>query len=206
MRPINLLPPEAAKRSQTRRKAVVYVALAVVFVAALAIVAYWWNTKADDAEERLAQQEDANQELQQQITALEPVKALRDSYEAGAERIHSVLDADVAWGRLLNDLGRVIPDRVWLTDFSGVAETSDEMPGVFGQAALAGTAFDYPDTASWLRVLDSDQWPALGGGWVNSTEATEIGDVVVVDFTSVAALTRSSFSDRAAERVPEVPE
>lgn len=206
MRSINLLPPEAAQRARSRRKVLGYLALGTLYLALLGLVAFWWSTKATDAEDRLAAQQQTNTSIQQQIVALAPAEEVRQVYEAGATRIQSVLATEVAWGRLLNDLARVIPDRVWLSGFTGTASVSEENPALFGQVQLNGTAFDYPDTASWLRVLDSDQWPALGGGWVNSTQVSVIGEVTVVDFNSVASLTRAGLSDRASERVPEVNE
>ncbi len=206
MRAINLLPPEAAQRSRARRKVLGFVVLGAVYLAFLVLLTFWWSTKAGDAEDRLASQQQTNASIQQQIAALAPADELRKTYETGAERIQSALASEVAWGRLLNDLARVIPDRVWLSGFTGTATVSEENPALFGQVQLNGTGFDFPDTASWLRVLDSDQWPALGGGWVNSTQTSEIGEVIVVDFNSVASLTRAGLSERGEERIPEVSE
>ena len=53
MRTINLLPPEAAQRATARRKTAGFIALAVVYVALLALVALWWQSKAKDAQDAL---------------------------------------------------------------------------------------------------------------------------------------------------------
>ena len=113
----------------------------------------------------------------------------------------------MAWGRLLNDLGRVIPDRVWLDSFTARAEADPENPGSLGAVAMNGIAFDYPDAASWLRTLDSDRWLALGAGWVLATVQEQVVDgVTAVSFSSVGTLTPAALDDRLSDRIPTVPE
>jgi hypothetical protein len=69
-----------------------------------------------------------------------------------------------------------------------------------------GVAFWFPDASTWLRILDSDLWPAVGAGWVNSTSGTTIGEIPVVNFTSAASLTGAALSNRVVDLIPEVPE
>jgi Tfp pilus assembly protein PilN len=171
----------------------------------LALVALWWQGKADDAEDDLAVQVAANTRIEAEIASLSDVRSLRSNYERGAERLDAALSTDIAWGRLLNDLARIIPDRLWLTSLTGTVQLNDENPFLLGQVAVTGVAFDYPDASSWLRVLDAEEWPALGLGWVTSTNRTEIGESPVVNFTSVASLLDPARSSRVAERTPEVP-
>lgn len=205
MRTINLLPPEAAQRATARRKTAGFIALGVVYVALLALVALWWQGKADDAQDELDAQVAANARIEAEIASLSDVRTLRSTYEDGVERLGSALSIDVAWGRLLNDLARIIPDRLWITSMTGTAQFDEENPFVLGQVAVTGVAFDYPDASSWLRVLDAEEWPALGGGWVSSTSLAAIGESPVVNFTSVASLLDAARSNRVEERTPEVP-
>ena len=104
---------------------------------------------------------------------------------------------------MLNDLGRVIPDRVWLDGFSGAADADPET-GAVGSMQTNGTGFDYPDVSAWLRALDSDRFPAVGGTWVGTAGDSTIGNALVVQFTSTSALTPAAQSNRVDERVPEV--
>lgn len=205
MRPINLLPPEAARRTRARRRVSGVVALGVAYLVLLALVTVWWQMKAGDAEDDLAAQLEANESLTAEIAALEGAAQLRQRYETGIGRMQTVLQRDVAWGRLLNDLGRVIPDRTWLTSFSGEADSTGDDPVTFGQVQAGGVAFDYPDASSWLRVLDADEWPAVGGAWVTSVQVGEVAEVPVVNFSSVASLTQAAVSERD-QRLPQVPE
>lgn len=206
MRPINLLPPEAHRRAAARRKLLLFVGLGVAYILLLALVALWWRTKVTDAAAELEAQQALNAELQAQIAQLEGARVLKAEYDGGVQMLEAALARDVAWGRLLNDLGRVIPDRVWLSSFSGQIAEESENEAVVGQISTNGTAFEYPDVASWLRTVDSDQFPALTGAWVSSASLGSIGEAEVVNFASIASLTRASLSDRLEERIPRVPE
>lgn len=205
MRTINLLPPEAAQKATARRKTAGLVALGVIYVALLALAALWWQGKASDAEDDLDAQLAANTRIEAEIASLSDVRALRSTYENSVERLGTALAKDVAWGRLLNDLARIIPDRLWVTSMTGTLQESEDNPFLLGQVSVTGVAFDYPDASSWLRVLDAEEWPALGGGWVSSTSRSTIGESPVVNFTSVASLLDAARSNRVEERTPEVP-
>jgi len=205
MRTINLLPPEAAQRANARRKTFGVVALGIVYVALLALVALWWQGKATDAENDRDSQLAANSRIEAEIASLSGVLTLRSAYEDGVDRLGTALARDIAWGRLLNDLARIIPDRLWITSLTGTAQDTEDNPLLLGQVQIAGIAFDYPDASSWLRVLDAEEWPALGGGWVSSTSRSTIGESPVVNFTSVASLLEAARSNRIEERTPEVP-
>lgn len=205
MRTVNLLPPEAAQKASARRRTAGFIALGIVYLALLALASLWWQGKAVDAEDELDAELALNQRIQTEISSLSGVSQLRSTYEGSVARLDSVLETDIAWGRLLNDLARVIPDRLWLTGLTAAVQLDEENPFVFGQVSMAGVAFDFPDASSWLRVLDADEWPAIGGGWVSSTNRATIGEAPVVNFTSVASLLDAARSSRGADRTPEVP-
>lgn len=206
MRTINLLPPEARRRVQTRRRRAMLIGVILIYVLLLAVGALYWRTKVTAAERRLEDQQAINAELRAEIGRLENARVLATTYEEKVALLEQLLAIDVAWGRLLNDLGRVIPDRVWLESFTGQVQASPENPADFGAISADGVAFEYPDVASWLRTVDSDQFPALAGAWINTASLAEIGEAPVVNFGSVATLTQHALSDRFVERVPEVPE
>ena len=87
--------------------------------------------------------------------------------------MQSALASDIAWGRLLNDLGRVIPEPSLVGFVLGPSRAQGPYPASLGTVTFNGTAFDFPDAASWLRTLDSDRWPAINTGWVLSTTSGE---------------------------------
>ncbi|MDP8957767.1 MAG: PilN domain-containing protein [Actinomycetota bacterium] len=210
MRSINLLPPEAHQRALARRRRTMGIIAFAAYLVILGLLSFYWSSKVAAAQQDLEVQQARNAELQAEISRLESARKLKDSYDRQVQMLEVILASDVAWGRLLNDLGRVIPDRVWLEGFSGSVtadeETADEETAArLGNVTATGVAFEYPDVAAWLRVVDSDQFPALSGAWVNTATLAQISESDVVRFDSLAALTTSAVSERLAERIPRVP-
>jgi Tfp pilus assembly protein PilN len=205
MRPINLLPREDRGAVASRRRLLLAILLGFVYIAALAAVTVLWNGKVDDAERRLADQQTQNQALQAQVSGLSAADELRLEYEQDATLTASVLSDDVAWGRLLNDFGRLIPERVWLENFVGSASAGD-IPGLVGRITVSGTGFEFVDVSAWLRSLDEARFPGVTGSWVtNATEAQSAdGGETVISFSSTAGLTDAAVSNRMQERIPEV--
>jgi len=206
MRPINLLPPELEQKKKARRRTAGFILLGIMFLALLGLVTVWQQGKVKSVEDDLARQEQINQQTQQKIASLSSAQDLRNEYEDGVARVESVLALDIPWAKLFNDLARVIPDRMWLTSFTGTVETNGQDPAVIGSIDIGATAFDYPDASSWLRVVDGDIWPAVAEGWVTSASSSTIGENPVVDFQSSASLTTASLSSRVDTRIPTVPE
>jgi len=206
MRPINLLPPELEEKKQARRRTLGLIGLGIVFLAILALLTFWQNGKVQLVNDDLALQEQRNQETEQQISALAGAQELRTEYDDGVARVQQVLASDVPWAKLFNDLARVIPDRMWITSFTGSVQPDPEDPTVVGQIQIGATAFDYPDASAWLRVVDSDVWPSLARGWVTTASKSSIGDNPVIEFQSSATLTDVSISSRVDDRIPTVPQ
>ena len=200
-------PHHALSAGETRQKRFFPNADRQIYLALLGVGYMFFQGQEAEVQDRLDAQESLNQALRADIASLAPAADLERQLLDGSAQIQQVLATDVAWGRLLNDLGRVIPDRVWLDSFAARAERDPENPAALGTVSMNGTAFDYPDAASWLRTLDSDRWPAVGAGWVLNTAQEEIvNGVAAVTFSSVGTLTTSALDDRIDERVPTVPE
>ena len=205
MRPINLLPRADRGAATARRRAILAVVVGLLYLAGLAALTVLWNGKVDTAEQKLADQQTVNRDLQAEVSALSAADELRLEYEENALITATVLSADVAWGRLLNDFGRLIPERVWLENFVGTA-ADGTIPGVVGRITVAGTGFAFVDVSSWLRSLDEARFPGVIGSWVsNATQAQSAeGEDSVVSFSSTAGLTEAAISNRVSERIPEV--
>jgi hypothetical protein len=93
---------------------------------------------------------------------------------------------------LIQEVAAVLPSDVWLTSFSGTAETATGG----GQVSFAGMGFDQTSTARWiLRVSELD---ALTDLWVPSSTKTpaDTGQELVT-FSSTAELTPDAASRRA---------
>lgn len=207
MRTINLIPQEGARASQARNLIAVFLVLGLLYVLLLGAVTLWRQGAVDDAEQELQEQLDRNQQLQLQVNSLAGAEDVQNEFDRNAALLSAALLNDVSWGRLVNDLGRLIPDRVWLSNYTG--SITPIVPGVppttLGELTFTGTAFGPPDVAAWLRVLDSDQYPGVVGTWASTITAAEIGEAEVVSFGSSTSLTTEALSGRLFERIPEIP-
>ena len=204
MREINLLPPEAFQRLSARRTRARFIVVGVLYVVMLLLLTLLWQGRVSSAENVVTIQQVQNDSLQTQVNSLIDSQALEDDYNADRRLIEEALAVDMSWGRLLNDLARLIPDRVWLESFSGAVSDGAEIEEALGTVTVAGIGFTYPDVSAWLRSLDSDRFPGVEGTWVQTVSESLIGVADVVNFASTTSLTEAAFSNRIAERVPLV--
>ena len=202
MRPINLLPPEAFDRLTARRLRSRIAVIAVLYLLLLALITVFQSDEVGDTEEAVTAQEALNTQLEREVVSLSDAQTLVDDFDTNALLVTEALAFDMSWGRIINDLARMIPDRVWLQSFAG---TIDETGlGPLGSVTISGVGFDYPDISAWLRSLDSDRFPGVTGTWVQTVSETEIGEADVVSFSSTTSLTDHALSGRASNRVPEL--
>ena len=136
MREINLLPPEAFKRLDARKRRVQMVIIAVLYVILLAGLSTVWSGRVDRAKDKVSLQENQNSQLQGRVAALAEAQTFVDDYDANARLLTEALQLDMSWGRLLNDFARMIPDRVWLESFSGIIDETGEGP--LGSITVSG--------------------------------------------------------------------
>jgi len=204
VRPINLLPPEVAEERSRRRRMGLLVVAAVAYVLLLVAGVFYWNTRVSSARAQVDRQQEYNADLEREVASLSGAAALRQEFQGQAALVREALAGDIDWGRLLNDLARLLPDRVWLESFNGTV-LRGEVPGAVAQVAFAGVGFGFPDVAEWLRTLGSGAFAGMTGPWVSKAAESTIGEETVVIFNSTAVLTEGAVTDRAEELIPEVP-
>lgn len=202
MRPINLLPPEAFQRLEARKLRGRLIVIGILYVVLLALVTLLWQGRVDNAESDVAQQEEINAELSRQVSELSEAQTFQADYDSNAALIVQALEIDMSWGRFLNDLARLIPDRVWLNSFTGAVSEPGEA-GI-GTVTVSGVAFEFPDVSAWLRSMDTDRFPSVTGTWVQTLSSSLVGEADVVDYSSTTGLTEAALSDRVEDRIPEV--
>jgi len=209
MRTINLIPQEGKRRGDGRQKLLLLIALGLIYVLLLGVVTVWRQGAVDDAEAEVRQQQQANNELQLEVNSLAGAEALSQEFAGTVATLGAALINDVSWGRLINDLGRLIPDRVWVTSYSGSVNRPDaaatEGADRVGDLAFSGVAFAPTDVAAWLRVLDSDRYPGVVGTWATGLTQSSIGEAETINFGSTTNLTTEALSGRLFERIPEIP-
>lgn len=203
MRAINLLPPESFEKQAGRRKVAGLVIAGIAYLAVLAVVTTLLGGRVGDIESKIEDQQATNNGYKSQIAELSSMEELFSEYTAQRATLETILARDVSWGRVLNDLSRVIPDRTWLTSFSGTTNLAIDTPGV-GSIQMTGVAFDFPDVSAWLRSLDADTFPAGEGTWVSTIIDTFEGDIEVLNYTSQTTLTTAADAQRRDARIPEV--
>lgn len=203
MRPINLLPPDVALKAAGRRRRALWIVAGIAYLALLVVATLWWQTRVNEKEDALEEQQAVNQSIQAEAATFSGATEIQELYNENVVAVQSVLLTDINWGRLLNDIGRLIPDRTWLTTFNGLAAL-DFDTGTFGTVLVNGVAFDYPDVSAWLRAFSEDFFPAGTAVWVPTASEAEIGEARTVDFSSSLALTEAALSTRAGDRIPLV--
>jgi type IV pilus assembly protein PilM len=198
-RRISVLPGEvAAVRTQRRQ-----MLLASAGVGALAVVLLllWLARQNQVSNEKndAAKAEQQNASLQQQVAALQSVTALDAQIAQRRALVTNALSNDVAWTRLLQEIGTVIPNDVALTNFTGTK--AGGVGGATGAPATATTSsvgainvsaqgIDFTSAARWLlRVGDL---PSLTGVWLPSS--SKGAGPSLVTFSSTADLTPAAKS------------
>jgi type IV pilus assembly protein PilM len=206
-RRISVLPVEVAAAASQRRQLVL--ASAGVGGLFLLLLLFWLGrqsqvssekNKADNAERQ-------NAVLQQRVASLQGVTALDAQIAQRRQLVTSALSDDVAWTRLLQEIGTVIPNDVALTSFSGVKPnaggTAAGTPAGATSASTVGSitvnaqGIDQTSSARWLlRVGDL---PSLTGVWLPSS--TKGAGNSLVTFSSTADLTQAAKSgpDRSSQ-------
>ncbi len=194
MRDINLLPGEIFEEEVSRRNRLLWLVGLVLLLVLLAVLTLDRLATVRTVENDLETQQQTNAVKQAEIDGLGQFEVPLQEFEQRVELVTTALAGDVSWARLLNDLGRFIPDRVWLSTFAG----NDE------QISVSGTAFEYEDVANWLRAVDNPNYAGLESSWVTTVTANEVSGVEVLSYQSTAQLTEEAAASRLTSRIPEI--
>lgn len=207
MKSINLLPDDLAKQERARQTVFFALAIAMGFIALLALVTIWRQTAVSNREDDVEVERSINTSIEADVAALADAELVQEAFQQEAAKLEAALRNDVSWATLLNDLGRLIPDQVWLETFAGTSNF-DPLGGStagLGEVSVNGTAFTDEAVANWLRTLDSDRFSSVTGTWVTNLSATTLLEVPVVQFSSATLLSPGAITRRFEERLPDVP-
>lgn len=207
---INLLPERERRVVPIGRMAVAGAAVATVVVGSLGLLTMQRNDALAGARDDLEQQQATNQGLQARIGSLQGARELQAEADAARALLASVVQNEVSWSRVLQDLARVIPNDVWLDQFqgSGVAATqtgADQAGGEqvvttgLGSLTFTATGTSFPSAAAWLQRLST--LPSIDSPWLGQITR---GDISVggigfegVTFASNANLTDAARTERS---------
>jgi Tfp pilus assembly protein PilN len=217
MRRIDLMPASYAERRKQRR------AVGMVAVAGLVIVVVllaWWvflGTQISAEEERLAEVQASNAELQAQIDELARFARLEQEVQQRQAALQTAMTGDVDWPAVLTEIAMVVPGEVWLTSLQGSAVTPDgSVVGTedaeidvakaesFGRVQFQGTSLSMPGIGKWMIRLGSvKDFQAV---WLTTATETpaqiEQGIPASFDFDSTIEFNEKAASLRFQEERP----
>jgi type IV pilus assembly protein PilM len=190
-RRITLVPREIAVLQRARRQSIAAGAAVAAFAALLLAVYALRAGRVADARHEAQTAEARTTELNRQIGSLADVEALEGDIATRRDRVTKVLQGDIGWSTLIQEVAAVLPEDVWLTSFSGTRDATGT-----GSVAFSLMGFDHTSTAHWL--IRAGDLPALTGLWVPTSSKTEGQTRPVVTFTANAQLTADAASTRLA--------
>ena len=154
MRPVNLIPPDARRgdRAAIRTGSASYVVVAALGIALLAAIALAFTSK--QVSDRKQQVTELQQEEQQATARAQSLKSFTDFravQETRAATVTSLAQSRFDWQRVLNELARVLPSDVWLTQLAGSVSPEvqvDGAPDIAMRAEASGPALSIVGCAS----------------------------------------------------------
>ena len=150
------------------------------------------SSEKDDA----AKAEQQNAALQQQVAALQSVTGIDSQLAQRRQLVTSALSDDVAWTRLLQEIGTVIPNDVALTTFvgtkagAGTGTATAATTSSVGSINVNAQGIDFTSAARWLLRVSA--LPSLTGVWLPSSSRS--AGPSPVTFASTADLTPAAKS------------
>ena len=208
---VNLLPPEIAEAQRFRR---VQLGLGGAVVAALAVVGVLYAgamSDASSAEEELEQTQAKSVALKSEERRYADVPAVAKALEDAEKRSADALGEEILWSNVMNDVGLMMPARVWFTNFSATqmltsggqaapaAGVASVLPAGIGQIKIEGVAYGHKDVAALLDALgkqEGQQDPYF------TASKRDVGSTLprsTVNFSVQTTLTDGLFSRRFRE-------
>jgi type IV pilus assembly protein PilM len=204
---ISLLPPEILQRRLQKKQAV---SAAMVAAAIACLLGVGWGYRAHQvasARRAATQAEVRVALLQVRVAAVNNSSGAKAELRARETTAVGILQTDVDWIRVIEQVTAQLPPDVYLSSFAGSAGGGGTGSGSGsaatggGSAAVGSVTFSavgasQESVAEWLT--QESAVPALTNLWVaNSAKGgTTAGSVT---FTSSASLTDGAYSDRAAK-------
>jgi Tfp pilus assembly protein PilN len=199
MTQVNLLPPEVRERQRTRQLTVAILFGAAAVVALLLILFVLQSSKLSSANKELTAQQDVNRTLQGRIASLAQFQQLRQQVNDQQALLTGLLEGQVLWSGVLQDVSMVIPSSAYLTQLSGNLNPAPATAGLIGSLQFNGVSLDQPTVADWLTRLEEVK------GWVNSwvssdTKGTDASGNPVINFTGTVDLTTEATTPPRPQR------
>jgi Tfp pilus assembly protein PilN len=154
MRPVNLIPPDARRgdRAAIRAGSASYVVIAGLGIALLAAIALTFTSKqVSDRKQQVANLQQEEQQATAHAQSLKSFTDFRAVQESREATVTSLAQSRFDWQRVLNELARVLPTDVWLTQLAGTVSPAvqvDGGPDIAMRAEASGPALSIVGCAS----------------------------------------------------------
>lgn len=148
MRPVNLIPAEERRGdvAPSRTGVLSYIVVGALAVIALAVtVTALLNNSIDGKQEEIAELEQRESETAARAGSLAPFAEFEQITEARIETVNALAASRFDWERVMQELSKVIPARVWLINLTGTVspEVSVEDGAQVGlRSGIAGPALE----------------------------------------------------------------
>lgn len=178
---VNLLPGDVQARSQATRARVLAGLGVLVLIAVLAGLSLLQQGRIDDAEQRLADVEDANALLQAEIAALQPFADLEARATAAVDFVGVALGSEGSLATVLQDLSAVLPPNAQIDTVSITLSPEEQAPSpggqrlVYGTIAASGRVLDGVAPGVERLVIDLDRVAAFDNAYVTTSVVDEEG-------------------------------
>jgi type IV pilus assembly protein PilM len=192
---MNLLPGRSTRRVSlggSRAPVVAGVAAAVGLLALLAVPTIARRHHASDLKSKAARIEAQNTQLESENARLNTASNAQQQVDTLKTGIGTVLQSDVSWARMLNEIARTMPNDVWLTTFQGqvaAAAATPSLPVVppsDTSATSTTTGSTTPLSGSPVTTTPGSSGAAVGGTTTSGLDGTVTFGAVGLDFPSVA--------------------
>jgi Tfp pilus assembly protein PilN len=143
MRPVNLIPPDERRgdRAAIRTGSASYVVVAALGIALLAALALTFTSKqVSDRKQQVADLQQQEQQVTARAQSLKSFTDFRAVQESRAATVTSLAQSRFDWQRVLNELARVLPSDVWLTQLEGTVSPDVSVDGGVDIAMRAGAS------------------------------------------------------------------
>lgn len=172
---VNLLPPEVrAARGLQQTKRYLVIALAATLVVCVAVVG-WSKVEKASADSDYQSAQDDTVRLQSEQTKYAEVPKVLGSLAAIQNARAVGMSTDVDWKSYIGAITAVLPKDVSIetltvtgaTPMSAASGSDDPLqPQSVGRIAFTGRTETVPDTAAWIKALNSV--PGFAGAWVSA--------------------------------------
>lgn len=209
---VNLLPREAEEREAGRRAMAGLVVAGLLFLAVLAGLFFFQNSRVNDAKDRLETARAERDEAQAEVRELQAYADLEDRRDLMTEVVQTTMSAEASIAGVLQDVAAVMPNEAALTSLTvsilPAPEEGEEFDfggPAYGRILGQGETLRGHAPGVERFILELDKIAAFFNIFVSSS-TLETGENVPIDITTYsfeAELGPEVFTGRYLDGLPE---